>query len=185
MRRDLDSRVTRSGDPSQRFPRRKRSSLWAVLTLLLVPVVALAQEGTATLSGRVMDTIDGSPVSFASVVVENAESEEQVTGTLTDEDGRFLVQGLPPAEYRIGTSFPGFYPVAIDLFVGELNQSFDLGDIRLERPEPPGGCLQPARRPAGRARHRAISEPSGGVRSPLAARRAASRPTVYQPRSCR
>jgi outer membrane receptor protein involved in Fe transport len=133
LRRDLDSRVTRSGDPSQRFPRREHSSLWAVLTLLLVPVVALAQEGTATLSGRVLDTIDGSPVSFASVVVENAESEEQVTGTLTDEDGRFLVQGLPPAEYRIGTSFPGFYPVAIDLFVGELNQSFDLGDIRLER----------------------------------------------------
>ena len=130
----LLSRVIRSA-PFQPFPRREGTSLSVVLALLLVPAAALAQEGTATLSGRVLDVTDGSPVGFASVVVENADSGEQVTGTLTGEDGRFLLQGLPPAEYRVGISFPGFYPVTVDLFVGELNQSFDLGDIRLDRLE--------------------------------------------------
>ena len=80
-----------------------------------------------------LDVTDGSPVAFVSVVVEGAESGEQVTGTLSGEDGRFLVQGLAPAEYTIATSVPGFYSVEIELFVGELNESFDLGDIRLER----------------------------------------------------
>ncbi len=117
------------------FPRRKGTSLWVILGLLLVPAVTLAQEGSATISGRVLDVTDGAPVGFVSVVVENVDSGEQVTGTIAGEDGRFLLQGLPPAEYRIGTSFPGFYPVAIDLFVGQLNQSFDLGDILLERLE--------------------------------------------------
>ena len=108
-------------------------SLGVLVVLLLVPTVALAQDAAATLSGRVLDAIDGSPVAFVSVVVESAESGEQVTGTLSGEDGRFLVQGLAPAEYTIATSVPGFYSVEIELFVGELNESFDLGDIRLER----------------------------------------------------
>ena len=91
--------------------------------------------GTATLSGRVLDRTDGSPIGFASVIVEHAHSGEELTGVLTGEDGRFLVQGLAPAEYRIWTSFPGFHPVANDLVVGELNQSYDLGDIPLDRLE--------------------------------------------------
>ena len=106
-----------------------------MVLLLLVPAATLAQDGRATVSGRMFDMTDGSPVPFVSVVVENTESGEQVTGALTGEDGRFLLQGLAPATYTIATSFPGFYPVSIELFVGELNQIFDLGDIRLERLE--------------------------------------------------
>ena len=101
--------------------------------LLCVPTAALAQEGTAVLAGRILDVTDDAPVGFVSVVIENVESGEQVAGTLSGEDGRFLVQGLPPGQYTVGTSFPGFYPVAIEVFVGELNQSFDLGDLLLER----------------------------------------------------
>lgn len=108
-------------------------SLGLLLVLLLVPTVAPGQEAAATVSGRVLDVADGSPVAFVSVVVERAESREQVTGALSGEDGRFLVQGLAPAEYTIVTSFIGYQPVEIDLFIGELNESFDLGDIRLER----------------------------------------------------
>ena len=120
-------------------PSRSRSGrprlLWVILALLYLPTAALAQEGTATLAGRILDVTDEAPVGFVSVVVENVESGEQVTGTLSGEDGRFLVQGLPPGQYRVGTSFPGFYPAAVEVFVGELNQSFDLGDIRLDRLE--------------------------------------------------
>ncbi len=107
----------------------------ALFALLVFPAVSLAQEGTATLSGRVLDLIDGSPVGFVSVVVEEADSGERLTGTLTGEDGRFLVQGLAPGQYRISTSFPGYLPAVADLLVGELNQSYDLGDIRLPRLE--------------------------------------------------
>ncbi len=108
---------------------------WATLILLLMPAASWAQEETATLSGRVLDLADGAPIGFASVVVEHAGSGERLTGTLTGENGRFLVQGLAPAEYTIWASFPGFLPAETDLLVGELNQSYDLGDIRLVRLE--------------------------------------------------
>ena len=120
--------------PSRLHSGRPRS-LWVILALLCLPTTALAQEGTAILAGRILDVTDEAPIGFVSVVVENVDSGEQVTGTLTGEEGRFLVQGLPPGQYRVGTSFPGFYPAAIEVFVGELNQSFDLGDIRLDRLE--------------------------------------------------
>ena len=107
--------------------------LCVLLILLLVPAAAPAQEDAATLSGRVVDVADGSSVGFASVVVESADSGERVTGTLTGEDGRFLVQGLPPAAYKISASFPGFLTAETDVLVGELNQSYDLGDIQLNR----------------------------------------------------
>ena len=111
------------------------TSLCVVLILLFAPAASLAQEDAAQLSGRVLDPTNGSPISFASVVVEHAESGERRTGTLTTEDGRFLVQGLAPAAYTIFISFPGFHPAEADVLVGELNQSYDLGDIRLLRLE--------------------------------------------------
>ncbi len=109
--------------------------LWALLVILLGPVASFAQDGDGTLSGRVLDPADGSPISFASVVVEHPDSGERLTGTLTDEDGRFVVRGLAPAEYTISTSFPGFQTAETEVLVGELNESYDLGEIHLVRLE--------------------------------------------------
>ena len=127
--------AARCATPSRPARSPKQTPLWVLLILLLLPTASLGQEGTATLSGRVLDLTDGSPIGFASVVVENADSGETLTGVLTGEDGRFLVQGLAPAEYKLWTSFPGFYPAEANVLVGELNQSYDLGDIRLVRLE--------------------------------------------------
>ena len=127
--------AARCANPSLPTPRTEETPLWVLLIFLLLPAASLGQEGTATLSGRVLDLTDGSPIGFASVVVENADSGETLTGVLTGEDGRFLVQGLAPAAYKLWTSFPGFYPAEANVLVGELNQSYDLGDIRLVRLE--------------------------------------------------
>ena len=86
-------------------------SLWVLVILLLVPAAPSAQEGTAILSGRVLDVTNGSPIAFASVVVEHAESGARLSSALAGEDGLFRVQGLAPAVYRIHISFPGFYPL--------------------------------------------------------------------------
>ena len=104
-----------------------------VLLLLVAPAVSLAQDGTAILSGRVRDGGGDESVGFASVVVERVDSGETVTGTLTLEDGRFVLEGLAPGAYTIWTSFPGFEMAETAVLVGELNQAYDLGDIPLVR----------------------------------------------------
>ena len=108
--------------------------LFVFLIVLALPAAAFAQ-GTAIISGRVLQVADGAPIAFASVIVELASSGQSLSGALTSEDGRFRVQGLAPGEYRITITFPGFQPAMADVLVSPLNQSYDLGDIRLPRME--------------------------------------------------
>jgi hypothetical protein len=109
--------------------------LCVLLVLLLVPVTSAGQQSTAVLAGRVLDIATGLPIGFASIVVEDAASGKQIAGTLTGENGRFVVQGLPTGAYTVRISFAGFQPADADLVVSTLNQAYDLGDVRLPRLE--------------------------------------------------
>ena len=108
--------------------------LHVIFIFALLPGFAFAQ-GTAVLSGRVLDVTDGAPIAFASIIVEVTGSGQPLSGALTGEDGRFTVQGLAPAQYRITITFPGFQPAEADVLVSPLNQAYDLGEIRLPRME--------------------------------------------------
>ena len=108
------------------------TTLSCVLAVILhLPGAAVAQDGAASVSGRVLDLVNDSPIAFVTVVVDHEDSGRRLTGTLTDEDGRFLVQGLSPGGYRISVSFPGYYAAEAQLLVGELNDAYDFGDIHL------------------------------------------------------
>ncbi len=102
-----------------------------LLLVLLSPASAFAQ-GTAVLSGRVLDMRDDAPVGFATIVIENAAGQP-LSGALAGENGRFLVQGLATGSYTIRITFPGFLEAEADVVVSPLNQTYDLGDIRLPR----------------------------------------------------
>ena len=109
-------------------------ALWAGLIVLFM-AVPLFPQGTAVVSGRLLQAADDSPIAFASVVVEEAASGQQLSGTLTLENGRFQIQGLATGAYKIRIAFTGFYPADADVLVSALNNSYDLGDIRLPRLE--------------------------------------------------
>ena len=87
---------------------RQRPLSLILFALMLFPVVAAAQ-GTAVLSGRVLEMGNEAPVGFATVVIENAGSGQPVSGALAGENGRFVVQGLAPGRYTVRITFPGFY----------------------------------------------------------------------------
>jgi hypothetical protein len=105
-----------------------------IFAILLVPAIAAAQ-GTAVLSGRVLELGNEAPVSFATVVIESAGSVQPASGALAGEDGRFVLQGLVNGTYTVRITFPGFLEAEADVVVSPLNQDYDLGDIHLPRIE--------------------------------------------------
>jgi hypothetical protein len=80
-------------------------------TLLALPIgalprVALAQAGTGSLVGRVLDSSDA-PVPGATVVATSATTgaaRETTSGTA----GLFTLTGLPPGRYRVEARLTGF-----------------------------------------------------------------------------
>jgi hypothetical protein len=103
-----------------------------LLVLLLMPAVVAGQEATIV-SGRALDATDGTSLGLATVVVRDAASGDTLTGTIAGADGRFHVRGLASGRYTVIASFPGYVSAETNVLVSELNLSYDLGDLRLER----------------------------------------------------
>jgi TonB-linked SusC/RagA family outer membrane protein len=72
------------------------------LSALAPPLLA---QGTASVTGRVVDSITSQPVAGARVGVLGA-----ATGTLADRDGRYLLQGLPAGTVTLRAQRIGFAP---------------------------------------------------------------------------
>ena len=87
------------------------------LLILAVPVAGLrAQSRFYTLSGTVLDPTNR-VLPDTRLILTNLASRAKHE-VRTDATGRFEFVGLPPAEYRLDTSLPGFTPIKEDITIG-------------------------------------------------------------------
>lgn len=96
-----------------------------LIVLLLLPIINIAQ---IKISGTVID--GNSPIVFASVELRNAKNET-IQGTITDEQGKFIISDLIEGK-AIVISFIGFEKKVIELATEQLEKDIDLGTITLE-----------------------------------------------------
>ncbi|MFN8242082.1 MAG: TonB-dependent receptor [Bacteroidales bacterium] len=98
------------------------------LLVLMSPLTLFCQS---TISGRVLTHDDKQPLAGATVSVMKEHTGELVTGSITNEQGRFSVSGLPEGEYNFVISFIGFESVSRKVLAGTINKVLDLGTIIL------------------------------------------------------
>lgn len=94
-----------------------RTAIAALVIGALLPVAAMAQAQTGTLSGTVR-TGEGVAVAGATVLVSGPQSAR----TVSDNSGAFSVPGLAPGIYHVDVTKGGFVPAGIDqvvVFSGE------------------------------------------------------------------
>ncbi|NQU52333.1 MAG: TonB-dependent receptor [Bacteroidetes bacterium] len=103
-------------------------NIFLSIFIIVLTTAVFAQNG-ATISGRVLDSETNQPLPFASITIHS--STQIISGTISGEDGRFIISGIAKGDYIAKCSFVGYQIYEISLLVGELNNNFDLGKIVL------------------------------------------------------
>ncbi len=103
------------------------------LYLLFFLTISFASAQRGSLLGVVVDKTTEENISFATVAIMKAGEEAAFTGSVSDENGRFLIQDLPNGTYNMVVSFIGFNSGAIsNITLSSGNKVMDLGCIELE-----------------------------------------------------
>ena len=84
---------------------RYRSICICLTTCLLLGLATLSIAQTTTLTGVVADAVTGKPMPFANVYVDGSTQ-----GTLTNEEGRYSLTGVPLGNVEVVASFVGYTP---------------------------------------------------------------------------
>lgn len=91
--------------------------------------VVFAQEGTTTITGKVVEESGDRPIEFATVLVADNESKKPIEGTTTLEDGSFTLE-TDATDFYIEISFLGFQTKTFAQPPAQ-NKTIDLGTVTL------------------------------------------------------
>ena len=98
--------------------------------LLLLPVSILGQS-KGVIHGELKDKSNGNSIEYANVVVLTIEDSVFVEGTISDEYGRFTIEGLKPSSYLIKITSIGYGSYYDRIRVGAISPIVNLGLIYL------------------------------------------------------
>jgi outer membrane receptor protein involved in Fe transport len=109
-----------------------RTALLITTFFVLSLSVSFAQVSAVTISGMIKDKTTKSALLYVNVVLKSANDSTFVTGTVTDEEGRFTLTGVKPGNYFLEISLIGYLTKKQTLFVGSLSAFLDATSIELE-----------------------------------------------------
>lgn len=105
-----------------------------ILTLLCCFLIfghLRAQVSKVTLSGQVTSAASGQSLPFVNIVLKTEKDSAFVTGTITNETGRFSLPDVQSGHYRIECVSLGYKALQSHITVGTLSPFLDLGGFRM------------------------------------------------------
>ncbi len=103
------------------------------LFFLVLASTVYSQSRPITISGLVIENSNQSPLSFLNVVLKTATDSAFVTGTVTNELGRFSLYNVKSGEYYLEISMLGYSRKLWPLYVGSSSEFLDIGTVVLEQ----------------------------------------------------
>ncbi len=99
---------------------------------ILIPIFAFCNVATVTVSGIIKESATKAPLGYVNVVLKTEKDSVFVTGTVTNEEGRFVIPKINPGNYVLEISFIGYKTKKQSLYVGSLTDYLDVATIELE-----------------------------------------------------
>lgn len=107
--------------------------LFTAISLLFITSQVLGQGGI--ISGRVFNPINNEPIPFANILVLDTE-----LGTVSDENGNYILENIAPGLYNVRASFVGFrskttfevqvtLAKSVQLDFGLIEEASELGEV--------------------------------------------------------
>lgn len=106
------------------------------LTLGLVAFLATAsyaQTSGISISGLIKNKSDKTSLPFVNIVLKTEKDSAFVTGTVSNEEGRFALANIKSGNYLLQFSYTGFAVKFQPVLAGTLSTFLDLGTIELQQ----------------------------------------------------
>jgi CarboxypepD_reg-like domain len=103
----------------------------AVLMICVFGINAKAQSN-ATISGIVKDAKNKTVLPFVNVVLKKEKDSSFVSGTITNEEGRFTIANIKTGEYFLEVSGVGLATKNLPVFIGNLTTFLDVKTVEVE-----------------------------------------------------
>ena len=92
----------------------------------------LNAQTNVTFSGIVKDKNSKAVLPFVNVVLKTEKDSTFVSGTVTNEEGRFTLSKIKSGNYFLEVSYIGYEKKRQTLFVGNLTEYLDIKTIEIE-----------------------------------------------------
>ncbi|GAB4286845.1 MAG: outer membrane beta-barrel family protein [Ignavibacteriaceae bacterium] len=106
-----------------------------ILILILIITAGIYSQQPRTgfglkITGTVHDSSTDAPIEYANIVLFTPADSSMVTGTISDQQGKFELTGLRPGKYYMTVNFIGYDKKFIDnIILGPQNRTVDLGIV--------------------------------------------------------
>ncbi|WP_316804256.1 TonB-dependent receptor domain-containing protein [Pedobacter nototheniae] len=99
------------------------------LSIFLLADEVCAQEKLITISGQIKDAKNKNTLPFANLVLKT--NDGFISGTVSDDNGRFTFKDLKPGDYSLQMSMMGYQMLIKEINIGSLSPFLDLGVLEL------------------------------------------------------
>lgn len=107
-----------------------------ILTLLCLFIYfvissSYAQDKKISISGQVKDAKNKITLPYTNIIIKKASDAKFSGGTISDEQGRFVMKDVNPGNYQLQISLVGYFPFQKEITIGTLSPFIDLGIVEL------------------------------------------------------
>ena len=108
-----------------------KRNLSFLLLFLCLGSFSYGQNKSITVSGHIIDGSTKFQIAYATIAITKKSDGTAIAGSLSDENGRFSLSGIPSGNYTVAISMMGYLTKEQTFYAGTLSDFLNLNTIEL------------------------------------------------------